>query len=273
MRDQSNSNLIHERALEKAKTYLTSERQLLSTLIEVDTDRTFELHGFTFLTPYCIKSLGLSEDIAKCLVRVVRKSYEVPELAQAVIEAKISLYKAKAISSVITNENKHEWISKAQTHSKAELEKEISIRTGHGKKTIRLDLSHETFGKLARARDLLSSKLQAMATQEETLDWALTEILHRHDPVEKAQRSRGHSRGCDEVAGPRRVHSKSALEHQVTLRDQETCQFIYEDGSQCEERKWLDHHHIIHRKDGGGDSLENLVTLCSSHHRMIHREH
>jgi hypothetical protein len=172
MRDLTNSNLIHERALEKAKTYVTSERQLLSTLIEVDTDRTFELHGFTFLTPYCIKALGLSEDIAKCLVRVVRKSHEVPELAQSVIAAKISLFKAKAISSVITNENKDEWINKAQTHTKAELEKEIGKTTGQDKKRINLDLTHETFGKLARARDLLSSKLQAMATQEETLDWA-----------------------------------------------------------------------------------------------------
>jgi hypothetical protein len=256
MRDHSNSNLIHEQALEKARTYLTSERQLLSTLIEVDTDRTFELHGFTYLTPYCIKSLGLSEDIAKCLVRVVRKSHEVPELAQSVIDAKISLYKAKAISSVITNENKQEWITKAQTHSKAELEKEISKTTGQGKKRINLDLTLETYDKLTRARDLLSSKIQAMATQEETLDWALTELLHRHDPVERAARSRGHS-----------------VEHQVTRRDQETCQFIYQDGSQCEERKWLDRHHIIHRKNGGQDSLENLVTLCSSHHRMVHKEH
>jgi hypothetical protein len=256
MRDHSYSSLIHQQALVNAKTYLTSERQLLLTLIEVDTDRTFELHGFTYLTPYCIKALGLSEDIAKCLVRIVRKSHEVPELAQAVIDAKISLFKAKAISSVITNENKHEWINKARTLGKAALENEISKTTGQGKKPIRLDLTHETYDKLTRARDLLSSKLQAMATQEETLDWALTELLHRHDPVEKAARSRGHS-----------------LRHQVTRRDQETCQFIYQDGSQCEERKWLERHHIVHRMHGGEDSLENLVTLCSSHHRMVHREH
>jgi hypothetical protein len=256
MRDQSNSNLIHAKALNHAEKYLTSERQLLSTLIEVDANRTFELHGFTYLTPYCIKALGLSEDIAKCLVRIVRKSHEIPELAQAVIEAKISLFKAKAISSIITNENKQEWLKKAQTHSKAELEKEISKTTGQNKKRINLDLTYETYEKLTRARDLLSSKLKSHATQEETVDWALTELIHRHDPVEKAARVRGHS-----------------IKHQVTRRDHETCQYIYEDGSQCEERKWLDRHHIIHRKDGGEDALENLVTLCSSHHRMVHREH
>ena len=29
-------------------------------------------------------------------------------------------------------------------------------------------------------------------------------------------------------------------------------------------------HHIIPRKEGGGNDLENLVTLCPNHHYMVH---
>ena len=40
----------------------------------------------------------------------------------------------------------------------------------------------------------------------------------------------------------------------------------------CGQRRWTDAHHIRHWADGGGTSLENLVTLCRYHHRSLHRE-
>jgi hypothetical protein len=33
---------------------------------------------------------------------------------------------------------------------------------------------------------------------------------------------------------------------------------------------WCDAHHVIHWADGGTTSLDNLVLLCRSHHRMVH---
>ena len=40
----------------------------------------------------------------------------------------------------------------------------------------------------------------------------------------------------------------------------------------CGQRRWTDAHHIHHWADGGGTSLENLVTLCRYHHRCLHRD-
>jgi hypothetical protein len=34
----------------------------------------------------------------------------------------------------------------------------------------------------------------------------------------------------------------------------------------------VDAHHIRHWADGGETSLENLLLLCSRHHRMVHEE-
>jgi len=75
------------------------------------------------MTPYCVEILKLDESIAACLVRVVRKSHHVPELAEAVISGSVSLYKAKVICSAITPENHQEWLDKARTLSKAQLER------------------------------------------------------------------------------------------------------------------------------------------------------
>jgi hypothetical protein len=38
----------------------------------------------------------------------------------------------------------------------------------------------------------------------------------------------------------------------------------------CEHTKWLYAHHLVHWADGGATNLENLVLLCSAHHRLIH---
>jgi hypothetical protein len=38
----------------------------------------------------------------------------------------------------------------------------------------------------------------------------------------------------------------------------------------CERRRWVHAHHIVHWGDGGGTDLDNLVLLCSAHHRLIH---
>lgn len=38
----------------------------------------------------------------------------------------------------------------------------------------------------------------------------------------------------------------------------------------CTHTKFVDGHHIVHWADGGATSLENLVTVCRHHHRLLH---
>jgi hypothetical protein len=41
----------------------------------------------------------------------------------------------------------------------------------------------------------------------------------------------------------------------------------------CQNRQFVDGHHIQHWADGGATSLSNLVSLCSKHHRFVHEHH
>ena len=45
-------------------------------------------------------------------------------------------------------------------------------------------------------------------------------------------------------------------------RDEYTCR-------RCNNKKDLDVHHIIKRKDGGTDDLSNLLSLCRSCHKTV----
>ena len=38
----------------------------------------------------------------------------------------------------------------------------------------------------------------------------------------------------------------------------------------CSHKKWLDAHHVTHWIDGGETSVDNLMLLCSKHHRLLH---
>ncbi len=52
----------------------------------------------------------------------------------------------------------------------------------------------------------------------------------------------------------------------VLCRDKHTCQL-------CEKRNVaLDVHHVIWRSQGGGDSPENLITLCVKCHKKVHKK-
>jgi hypothetical protein len=55
------------------------------------------------------------------------------------------------------------------------------------------------------------------------------------------------------------------LERVLRHRDSGRCRF-----PGCERRVFLRSHHIRHWADGGPTDLDNLVTLCSAHHRLIH---
>lgn len=57
--------------------------------------------------------------------------------------------------------------------------------------------------------------------------------------------------------------------HQVNLRDQNRCTFSGARG-RCEEKRWLDSHHVISPQKGGSDEFENLTTLCRAHHQWHH---
>lgn len=277
---------IHEHAVDVAKKFLVKEADLLAAIIEVDRFRIHEKFGEPHLTPYCVKHLGLSEDVAGVFVRVARKSRVVPALKMAVYNGDLTVSKAKAIASVISSDNQDTWIEKAKNLSKRNLELEVAriapgaLRGDRTKvvtaETVRVEFD-QTLAEnelLRRAQDIASQKLAKPATLAETLKLALELFLDREDPVRKAKRSIEKDQSRDRSlpiripASPKSI--PAASRHAVNARDSGRCQAKLPDGSICGSTKWVHHHHIVSKEDGGKDLPENLVTLCSAHHRQWH---
>jgi 5-methylcytosine-specific restriction endonuclease McrA len=69
--------------------------------------------------------------------------------------------------------------------------------------------------------------------------------------------------------GPTRGHVSRtippATRRAVLQRDHHRCQV-----PGCTNRLWLDIHHLEYFRDGGGNAEENLLTLCCTHHQLVH---
>src|SRR5262249_28624422 len=62
----------------------------------------------------------------------------------------------------------------------------------------------------------------------------------------------------------------AALLRQVQLRDKGRCRHVNKKGNRCESERWLEVHHILPVSKGGRNQLDNLITLCSTHHKLQH---
>jgi Holliday junction resolvasome RuvABC DNA-binding subunit len=52
----------------------------------------------------------------------------------------------------------------------------------------------------------------------------------------------------------------------VLARDRQRCRV-----PGCTHATFLDLHHVVPRSEGGSNDLENLIGICSAHHRAAHR--
>jgi len=164
--------------------------------------------------------------------------------------------------------------------------------------------SEKVYKMLKRAQDLELRKAKKNLSMNDVLDKVLSEYLKKNDPIEKAQRredvnseksvkqieatplkNRLKTEHCRQnktqsnftkilfqnadIPFQRRAIS-GQLKRQVIHRDKDKCQHRYEDGSKCENQRFTEIHHKIPISYGGQNQLQNLITLCSGHHKVQH---
>jgi hypothetical protein len=265
---------LHQQALAAAKRLKTAESELIGLLNKIDSSRGFVELGYPSLFSYVHRCLGLSEASTQALILVSRAAKKAPALIAAIAAGEITVSKAKTIAKVLNERNQEQWLAMARSSSTRELEKAVAdVRPeapkpeklrAQGKEWSRLEISldEETIRALHRARELLAQKKKKAVSLADLVKFLALEFVRKEDPVEKADRN-----------AARIIHGNdyTAAKHEVYRRDRGSCQFILPNGEKCGARQWVDLHHKIPRAEGGSDSSENLITLCSAHHRFMHR--
>ena len=193
---------------------------------------------------------------------------------------------------------------------KAAVKESIRYVTGE-RMEFKLGVSEEFRDVLKEVKDLISQDQQNAVDSEDAILIALKDYVARHSPLEKAKRARlrgeknqklreeaneGTAEHTLDLQAPRkwqasniaqsttesldavvqttptkRVRFTAATKHEIHLRDGHRCTETLASGERCTQTRWLDIHHIKEVQDGGDNSLENLRTICGTHHRQHHR--
>jgi hypothetical protein len=317
-----------------AKDFRMNETELIEILKTLDQTKAYRASGYNSLYRFCVESLQLSEHQAYQYIAVARKCEEVPELFRALESQRITVSKARKLTSVLTAENQKPWLELAETHSQKDLEKAVRSKVplppvrdhlqilSETEVKLQATLTAEVSEKLARVLELISEKIEfRKASINEAIDEMCEQYLEKQDPVRRAERAlrkRAKARGAlgktpekvqeapvevpgkmsakapgrawqqklasegESQLGERRVAKSKARKprsqrlpipaasrHHVMLRDRGQCRY-HRKGVRCESKKYLEIHHRVPVADGGGNDPDNLVLLCSEHHKAVH---
>jgi hypothetical protein len=298
---------LHSAAMSASQNHKLAEATLVSVLEVVEQKQIYLEFGTATLFKYCVEILDLSKAISYELVAVINKGREVPEIKSAVKNGEISLSKAKKICSVITPADHKQWLALARVETSRNIEKCVGL--ARPEKTVesafyktedrlqyQLGVSEVWMTELEEVKNLLSQKLERAVASEEALQILMKEFIQKNDPVKKAERAvkrfskrvkretqlnqqTNSSRELKRADSPgerppsrKRTKIKCLTIHSLNLRDQHRCTYVGFHG-RCDEKRWLDVHHVTHVEHGGGNELENLAILCRRHHAKHHVRH
>ena len=263
--------ILHQKALLLAKTWKQTEAELVAVLIAMQRDDSFVALGFQGVFTYCQKALGLSDAQSFYFQKVVQTSLVVPKLEKAVTTGELSVSQARRIAPVLTETNASTWIEKAKELPQRELEKAVASVNPNAKPIERMKpvsaeqvkvtvtVSPKVAEMLRRIQDLESQRTQKAVSLDEALEAMAENYLERKDPVRKAERAKPKSECPQEST--RAI--PAAIKHAVVRRDKNQC-------VECGATRWLEIHHKKPLAEGGLTIPENLLTLCSAHHRHRH---
>lgn len=276
---------LHEKAIQCVRNFKKAESELISILQEIDNKKSFRFLGYASLFQYATVALKLAENQAYTLITVARKAKEIPELKEAISAGVLNSSNARRITSLITPENKDEWIKKAAQLSQRELEKEVAALAPKesvqekmnyvtsSRVKLQCGITEQVMKQIERAQDLLSQKTKKPCSLEDCLAQLVAFYLETNDPLKKAERA------LKKSLASRREHMAThqgrpaipaKLKHEIHLRDHTQCTAKTPDGKRCGETRWIEIHHRVPLANGGQNTMDNLVTLCANHHKRQH---
>ncbi len=134
-----------------------------------------------------------------------------------------------------------------------------------------LTIGGSTLEKLRLAKDMLRQALPS-GDDEAVLDRALTSLLEdlarqKFGVAEKADVAGGTRPRSTRAALPESRHVPVAVKRAVWVRDLGRCAFVGASGHRCDERAFLQFHHVRPYDVGGEATVENIELRCGRHNR------
>jgi hypothetical protein len=146
---------------------------------------------------------------------------------------------------------------------------------------LKVGITTETEIHLKRIQEIYSQKKRRFVSLAEVVALMAESILEKEAPEKRLERAeKRKSRNVSTISSRKLSENKMLPQKRVPIPNriklqklklaQNQCSYTSSDGRRCPQRLWLELHHKKPVSIGGGNEKENLVYLCSSHHRNLH---
>jgi len=293
-----------------ARLMAAGEAELAEWLREGEKVRIWEAFGHVSMVRYVEEALSVSPHTAFEKLRVARQLEVLKEIEAAMAEGALSFSAVKELTRVATPETERAWVDAAKGMTVHAIEQAVSgRRPGDGPEDpptitehhVRLTMSPETYALFRDARVTLEEECNCALSDDTLMRMLLERALQSKGesstkppyqiaitvckecnkgwqtgagtsfPISASAVEEAH---CDaeyiditeegvRVKAHRSIHV--ATRRHVMRRDNLRCRY-----KNCRSCKFLHIHHIVYRANGGTDTADNLLLLCSGHHRMVH---
>jgi hypothetical protein len=288
----------------RLKKLVGDEQRLCAVMLmhlgEVEARELYLPAGCSSMHVYCVRVLGMAEEVAWKRVRAARAVRRFPAVFEAVADGRLNLTAVVVLAPHLTDANVMALVAEASGKTKAEIQvlvarvsprpdvkpriEKVAEQGALGldpapvepapvarsrvtplapeRFALQLTVSAETKAKLERAQALLRHQVPS-GDVAEVLDRALDALL---DGIErrklgKAQRPRAAKGNSSPRSVPR------AVRRAVFARDGEQCSFVGEGGRRCDEKGFLELDHVNPVARGGEASVEGIRVLCRHHNQ------
>ena len=251
-------------------------------LLELQRLGNFRWAGATTFPIFC-EQVGLSPVEGRELTAMAEASEASPEVAERVVEAKITPQKAAVVNQLLkTPEIRmpgEDLLAFVESRCAKDLVNEVKRRKEEarlGEPPVSLTIQVSTHGRddFRRCQTLVSRSLNRLVSEGETLERVTDDFLHRHDPERKATRLEHNDKTTaplkdgdsshplqGAVAAERSRHVPATDLRQLLRAAGDRC---WVDG--CGNEAFLQFAHRRAFRANGANRARNLLRLCRTHH-------
>ena len=259
---------IHHELVAVCRARRQAEHRLAVLLLEVHTGRLHEQLGHASVLDYAEHALQLGRRQARALLHIGRMLPSLPRVDRIFAEGHLGWTKVREVVRVAAQDTEEAWVARAAEVSSRELKALVAdCLPGDPPPT------HVGHAGSERTRLVFETASADVELIRDALCWMRADTGRSADEVDDgallAMMAQRVGERVDMRPGPTRGHLTHtvppATRRAVLLRDQHRCCV-----PGCNNRAWVDVHHVVPRSLGGGHNERNLATLCSAHHRVLH---
>ena len=311
MSEQLDARAAHAKLRSALIALRKAERNAVVLFGEILQRKLYRELGFSSIHLYATNALGFSRTKTYEFIRLAESLEKLPRLKQSVESGEVPWTKAREVVRVATPETEGEWLKLAESKSRRQLEEEVAkSRAARDRDESQGELvplpstpkaapaPYVTF----RLETMSKAKLEAMieklmklhhCSREQVLMMALEAfsgessprgdssyqvIVHRCEECGKSEVDGAQvgEAATEQIACDSRVLAPGKR-NRATIPPARRRAVLARDGHRCRTRgcnakHFLEVHHIVPRSRGGTNDEANLITLCSSCHRLAHEQ-